>query len=390
MLFKVYVVACHDVQPDGIPTMLTLTQRLKIELMTDGMTVSSAARAALAGEDGSRPLTLAEYASTSGIALELEGQIWVNAPIADHNPNFVAATPHRLEHLDGKFLVRSGTQEVRARPVPVPAYHDQKNDDGEPFTNYAITHTDRVRISPIGGCSFVCTFCDLPFKMRYRKKTIKGLVDSVRRALDDGALPARHVLISGGVPTQEDWEWQNQAYGAVAAAFPDVEVDVMMVPVPGLLDVRRLHDLGIHGLSVNLEMYDLERARKIMPRKAKIPRQHWLEFIEDAARIFGPGRIRSLVLVGIEPPEETLQAVQALAERGCEPVLSPFRPDPATPMRDHPPPSVEMLTEVYERSVEITRRVGGRLGPRCLPCMHNTLTFPEDAVDDDGSAQPGW
>ncbi|MCP4546717.1 MAG: radical SAM protein [bacterium] len=368
--------------------MLNSTQRLKIQLMTNGMAVSTGARAALSREAESRPLTLAEYASTSGIALELEGQIWVNAPIADHNPNFVAATPHRLEHRADEFWVCSGRDEVRARPVPVPAFHDQENDDGEPFTDYAVTHTDRVRISPIGGCSFACAFCDLPFKMRYRRKTIKGLVDAVRRALADEVLPARHVLISGGVPAGEDWEWQNQAYGAVAEAFPDVDVDVMMVPVPGLLDARRLRDLGIHGLSLNLELYDLERARRIMPRKAGIPRQHWLDFIEDAVDVFGPGRIRSLVLVGIEPLEETLKAVQALAERGCEPVLSPFRPDPATPMRDHPPPSVEVLAEVYERSVEITRRAGARLGPRCLPCMHNTLTFPEDAVDD-GSAWPG-
>lgn len=225
--------------------------------------------------------------------------------------------------------------------------------------------------------------------MRYRRKTIEGLVGSVRRALDDEILPARHVLISGGVPREEDWEWEYRAYEAVAASFPEVAVEVMMVPVPGRLEARRLYDLGIHGLSLNLEMYDLQRARMIMPRKARIPRQHWLSFIEDAVDVFGSGRIRSLVLVGIEPPEETLKAVQALAERGCEPVLSPFRPDPATPMRDHPPPSVEMLAEVYERSVEITSRAGGRLGPRCLPCMHNTLTFPRDAVDDDGAGQPG-
>ncbi len=359
--------------------MLTPTQKLKVALMTDGMAVSPEARAVLAGESGTRPLTLADYASTSGIALELEGHIWVNAPFSDFNPNFVDQPPHRLEHDGDGFWVRSGDLEVRAGPLPVPAYHDQENERGERFTDYAITHTDRVRISPIQGCSFACKFCDLPFVKRYKQKAEEGLIGSVRRALEDQVLPAQHVLISGGVPKDSDWDWENRVYEAVAASFPGISVDVMMVPVPGQLDAQRLQDFGIHGLSINLEMMDSERARKIMPRKAKIPRQHWLDFIEGAVGIYGPGKVRSLLMVGIEPMDATLRAVQALAERGCEPVLSPFRPDPSTPMRDDRPPTAAALEEVYERSVEIVDRAGVKLGPRCIPCMHNTLTFPDDS-----------
>ncbi len=359
--------------------MLTPTQKLKIGLMTDGMTVSSAARAKLAGEDGLRPLTLADYASTSGIAMELEGEIWVNAPIADHNPNFVGDAPHRLEHENGGYLVRSGDLEVTAKPVPVPAYHDEKNERGEHYTDYAITHTDRVRISPIQGCSFACMFCDLAYKRRYQQMSMDGLIGSIQRALEDEVLRAKHVLISGGVPKEADWDWQNRLYEAIPAAFPKVPVDVMMVPIPGYLNAQRLYDFGIHYLSINLEMYDPDLARKIMPRKAKISRDVWLDWIEGAVKIFGPGRVRSLILVGLEPIEATLRGVEALAKRGCEPVLSPFRPDPSTPMRDQLPPTVEILAEVYQRSVEIAEREGVKLGPRCIPCMHNTLTFPDDS-----------
>ena len=84
-------------------------------------------------------------------------------------------------------------------------------------------------------------------------------------------------------------------------------------------------------------------------------------------------------MVGIEPMEATLQAVEELAMRGCEPVLSPFRPDPATPLRDESPPSATFLEEIYVRSVEIVERHNAKLGPRCIPCMHNTLTFPDES-----------
>ena len=200
---------------------------------------------------------------------------------------------------------------------------------------------------------------------------------SVRRALDDRVLPAHHVLISGGVPRDEDWGWQGEVYETIAAAFPQVHVDIMMVPVPGHFNAQRLYDSGIHGLSVNLELYDSELSRRIMPRKSALSRDVWFDFIEHAVDIFGQGRIRSLLMVGVEPMESTLAAVDELARRGCEPVLSPFRPDPATPMRDHAPPTVEFLDEVYCRAREIAARHDAKLGPRCIPCMHNTLTFPD-------------
>ncbi|HXO40254.1 MAG TPA: radical SAM protein, partial [Thermoanaerobaculia bacterium] len=259
--------------------MLTPVQRLKLALFTDGLAASDAARRELSAGEG-RPLTLADYASTSGISIELEGGIWVNAPIQDFNPNFVKTPPHRLELENGEFFVRSGDLRVRARPLPVPSYHDQLNRWGEPYRSLAITHTDRVRISPVEGCAIACQFCDLPYEFRYRTKSVDALVDSVDRAVRDPLLPARHVLISGGTPRKEDYAYVQEVYARVAAAFPELEVDVMMVPMPGLLDLEALHGMGIHGLSINMELFNEDLARRIMRPKARLGRAYWLEFIE--------------------------------------------------------------------------------------------------------------
>lgn len=62
--------------------MLTPVQRLKLALFTDGVVVTPEARRQISGEGKhGRPLTLADYASASGISMELDGRIWVNAPI---------------------------------------------------------------------------------------------------------------------------------------------------------------------------------------------------------------------------------------------------------------------------------------------------------------------
>ena len=183
--------------------MLTQEQRLKLHLLTDGLCVTPAARKELSGADGTRPLTMADYASTSGIALELEGDIWVNAPIRDFNPNFVGDSPHRLDSHNGGFVVHSDGLQIAARPIPVPAYATRTTTSGRPFVDCGMTHTDRVRISPIAGCIGGCRFCDLTVKHAYRKKDLDDLIETVAVALDDPVLPARHVLISGGTPRRD-------------------------------------------------------------------------------------------------------------------------------------------------------------------------------------------
>lgn len=349
----------------------------KFALMEKGVHIADDARTFLEEKLGNRPFTNADYASTSGISLILPGEVYVNAPTEEFNPNFVEAAPFVLRRVGDGLLLTGGGPELPVNFIPVSDYHDQKNEWGEAYTSYAFTHTDRVRISPVEGCAYTCKFCDLPYEFRYRTKRIDGLVDSVRHALRDPMQPASHVLISGGVPRGDDYAYLQESYRQVLTAFPDVPIDIMMVPAPGLLKLDELGSLGVNQLSINLELYGDDAAKRIMPRKAKQGRDSYLRFIELAVEKLGPGSVRSLLLAGIEPMEDTVKGVAALAERGCEPVLSPFRPDPKTPMSKAKPPTADEMREIYLRSAEVAARHGMRLGPRCIPCMHNTMTFPD-------------
>jgi len=145
---------------------------------------------------------------------------------------------------------------------------------------------------------------------------------------------------------------------------------------------QRLNDAGINLLSVNIEVFDPQRARSLIPNKnRRFGPQGYLDYIARAVGVLGVGRVQSLILFGaaIEPIENTLAGVRALAERGCIPVLSPFRPDPRTPMENDPPSTEAEMREVWERSVEICEVAGTGVkpGPRCVPCQHNTVTFSD-------------
>jgi hypothetical protein len=366
---------------------LTAAQTMKFALFFGGIKVTANAESLVMRPYGNRPLTLADYASTSGISLMLDGDVWVNAPISAHNPNMVFDPRHELRAEDERLYVRdldSGV-EIAARFVPVPAYHDQRNEDGELFTDYVHTHTDRARIAPIRGCAMRCHFCDIPyeFKGRYFRKPIARLLDAATQAINDPVQPAMHLLISGGTPGRRDYAYLREVYRSVITAFKEFGTDIMMAPIPELIDLEELSECGVNELSLNIEIWDLERARQIMPEKYRMGRSSYLDFIAASVDRLGRGRVRSILMVGLEEPESTLAGVEALAKVGCVPVLSPFRPDPITDLANLPPPSVDDMISIFLEATEITSRYGIKLGPRCIPCSHNTMTLT-DGSDDYG------
>lgn len=368
---------------------LTEAERLKFHLLQSGIQITAEAAEYIRSHNGDRPLTPADYPSTSGIVLVLEGDVWVNAPIEEYNPNFVSNSIFQLcVDSEGLWVDGDGFSS-RAKFWMPPQFHGQTNSEGIAYSSLGFTHTDRVRISPISGCAFTCKFCDIPYEFRYRANDVNRLIELVQVALADPLQPASHVLISGGTPRPEHYGYMRALYELAAAQFPDVPIDIMMVPVGDVMDPLWLDEIGINEISVNLEVWSDDLARRLMPRKHKEGRTHYLEYLANAASVLGGHRVRSMFMLGIEPLESTLEGITEIASRGCTPVLSPFRPDPATPMRDWTVPSAEFMLDAYLAAREITQHYGVALGPSCVPCTHNTLTLPSTHRNGDAEIHHG-
>ena len=123
----------------------TPEELLKFRLLADGIRVHESARTAWRERfDG--PLTLAEYATTSGVSLVIAGDLYVNAPLA----TAIANDAPLLRFVDDTFVIDDGTL-TTVGVIPVPAFHtatltDTTTGIAQPVTNYGVTHTDRVRI----------------------------------------------------------------------------------------------------------------------------------------------------------------------------------------------------------------------------------------------------
>ncbi len=358
-------------------TTLSVAQRLKFQLLAEGIEISRPARQALREATRHSDLTPADYASTTGLILQLDDDVWVNAPINDYNPNFVSGSRFVLDHgADGLCVHGAGLSSL-ARFWPPPRYHGHAERFG-PLNNFVVTHGDRARLSPVRGCAMTCTFCNIPYDDPidvYGTKPIDALLEAARIAVSDERQPAHHMLISGGTPKRPDFDFMQELYRRVLLEFPGIPVDIMMVPLPGLFDLPLLDKLGLNEISINIEVFSEASAKQVMRNKYNQGLTFYLDFIEHAAEVLGRGRVRSMLMVGLEPMEMTLAGVAAIAERGGVPVLSPFRPDPATPLRDRKPSSAAELEQIYLRAADVAARHGAALGPDCPPCTHNTLSF---------------
>lgn len=354
---------------------LTPAEQLKFLVLAEGVHVTEPAAAHLAEVSGHRSWSPNDYASTSGVILRLEDDVWLNAPIRQNNPNFVETPVSHLDFGAGQLALSNGALLSAAWFWPPPAYHEHSGTNGKPYNYYVYTHGDRVRLAPMQGCGMVCKFCNIPYEDRYGTKPLSAMIEGIEVALDDPIQPAHHLLISGGTPKPQDFEFLRSVYREILRRFTHIDVDIMMVPADGLIDVQELADHGVNELSINIEIANEDTARSLMRQKLQHGLDHYLEFISHASEILGEGRVRSMLMVGLEPVDSTLRGVKLICDAGGVPVLSPFRPDPATPMADRRPPSGPEMLEAFRGAEELVAEAGKRLGPDCPPCTHNTITL---------------
>lgn len=363
-------------------------ERVKTAALATGVRVDTAVLDALGGNDA---LTIHEYATTGGITLELQDEVLVNAPFDEP---YCPRSPLELSFLDEELVVAlDGEDPLRVeRVLPLPGYLSATDAEGRLVRDTTMSHADRIRVSPIEGCAYNCSFCDLA-ALKYRLRPVEQILQGIDVALADTTLPPRHLLLSGGSPGMAEKQQRyfetvcHEVVRHIRAAtrdFPEpFDVDVMMSARPdGPEFVERIVEAGAASFSFNVELYSDEGARRHIPLKHKRARPHLEATIARAVELLGrdSGRVRSLIIPGLEPIEATLEGVEWLASLGCHPVLSPFRPARGTQLAARAPVSADDLATVLAESRRIVARHGVALGPRCAPCQHNTLSFPWDVT----------
>lgn len=362
---------------------------LKLRLMKQGAIFTPAARGIMCHSRFGQ-ITFLDYATTGGIVAVLDDRVYVNIPVK------IQGTPFSVDVFENELILKYNNKAMKAvfRIIPVPQYalDVTRLSDDTPVRELVMTHADRVRISPVHGCGYHCSFCTS--NAAYYNEISCGQLDQAFNiALNDPYNKPCHVLISGGTPKEDadSYAWLNHIYHYFPQNYSQYDFDVMLSPRGMRPDktsaedygefLRFLHDeCGVKMLSVNLELYNDELRERFIPDKAAMGKDNYYRFIRKAVEIFGEKCIRSSLVVGLDTEEDTLKGVRELLDCGCMPVLSAFIPASGTDMANYPAPDVEFLMETVRKADAMAREAKLQLGPLCRPCTHNSITVEEGVV----------
>lgn len=355
---------------------------LKFELLANGAKITKEANDHLL--NFKKPIRTRSGAS-GGLDIILPGKIHVNVPIKE---NFVTTSHLRIDYLDNNFVIeREDGILSQVELQATPHYYNLNTVDGIPMVNIGqMCSGDRFCYGMTGPyCRFWkkedrCRFCSIGLNKAddFSQKKIDQLIEVLRLAVDDPNLPAKHILVGGGTPDGDDM-------GAILASKVCLEIKkriniscYVMISAP-LKDeyIKLLHDSGADELGMNIEFYSDEAWAKYIPGKKKyIGKKRYFEALDYSVKVFGPINTRSILVVGLENPDFSIEGAVKLASLGIMPILSPFRPLTGTYLENSI--GFDYLTN-WNIFNEINSRISTYnipVGPTCIPCQNNVLALP--------------
>lgn len=314
----------------------------------------------------------------SAVDLKIFDSLYVNCP---RNLKFSSFTPWRIDIKDQKKLFLY-FYDYEISPVTFDLedrYCHYTTPSNIPFSRICFWATDRLRIHHNLSCCLKqrgegCRFCEI------QPEQSKLEFDEVFQVIDfylEKANTFKHFLIGGGSEPRSIEPENILKIVKHIREKSEKKIYVMSLPPQDLQVLKDYYEAGVTEIGFNIELFDPQMAARYMPGKSKLPRQEYILALKEATRFWGTnGKVRSLIIVGLEPEASLLNGIQKLCEIGVMPILSVYRPIPGTDTENIVPPSNRYLRELYKKSFDICQKYSLHLGPDCPACQNNTLSLP--------------
>ncbi len=242
--------------------------------------------------------------------------------------------------------------------------------------------TDRLRIKIVHGCEQKniaqgCKFCDIPMSKRmYTEEQIIEALNHFKHL----NIPINHLLIGGGSRIDDEcWITITHICNHLKQDdyYKNMSISLMSILPPEnvLFDLK---NAGISEVAFNVEIANENIAQKLMPGKRKNGKDAYYYILKKSVDIFGVGKVRSALLVGIDTKEELYNEILTLAQLNVIPCLSAIRILPNTELTNYNPPDNKYLLEIYLCATNLLKNADGQiheLGPLCKNCRNNMLVL---------------
>ncbi|MGQ7843253.1 MSMEG_0568 family radical SAM protein [Granulosicoccus sp. 3-233] len=271
---------------------------------------------------------------------------------------------------DGSSIVEKDGRRVGTVSFPVnPRFYDLETADGIPYRQIALLHgTDVLATTILQTCiryesrRKTCRFCSIGQSLAAGRtlahKTPEQLAEVAKAAVElDGV---KHMVMTTGTPNRTDRGAAVLAESAAAVkAAVDLPIQAQCEPPDDDAWFQRLRDSGVDALGMHMEAVNPTVRDAIMPGKAEVSVQRYLQAFEAAVPVFGHGQVSSYILAGLgDSAEDILTMSRTLIDIGVYPFVVPFVPIAGTPLEDHPAPRPEFMHEILQPLGDMLARAG--------------------------------
>ena len=260
----------------------------------------------------------------------------------------------------GATLLRCGERVARVTFPRTPRFYSRSTADGIPYSQLATLHSDDVLATTVlqhcvryGNRATSCQFCAIGQSLKagttVAKKTPAQLAEVAQAAVElDGV---RHMVLTTGTPPTSDRGAQvlSECAAAISAAVT-LPLQAQCEPPDDFDWFQRLHDAGVATLGMHLEAVSERVRRRIMPGKAEVHVERYMEAFAAAVAVFGRGQVTTFILAGLGDSLAEIEAISArLVGLGVYPFVVPFVPIAGTPLEHHQTPNPAFMDEVLAR-----------------------------------------
>lgn len=339
-------------------------RRFKTAILNQGVYLSEMCLKELQKEGGPN------YEMFYALDLTIDNMICINAP---YMVAFSELSPFEIDFVDREYILKYYDKKiahVNVRTADINANKITKS--GLPY--YAISYmgVDRLRIHVRSGCFFKnkhigCKFCGIDSGSSHSITDIKEVLDTYKKVPE-----IQHFLVGGGAfNPSDDFRKVIQIVKYIKKTF-EKNIYLMSIPPVDCSILFDLKEAGVTEVAFNLEIFDRDLAKKIMPGKGNSPFERYDKAFHTAIDIWGKnGNVRSALILGLEPKESTIQGIEYLCRIGVSPILSLFKPDGN--LEDYFAPSSDEVLYIWETAEKICRQYHVPLGPSCHYCEDNVL-----------------
>src|SRR5712691_516344 len=254
-----------------------------------------------------------------------------------------------------------------------PRFYDRTTADGVPYWKIAVLHgRDVLATTVLQTCiryqsrSKTCRFCaigqSLAAGRTIERKTPDQLAEVAKAAVElDGVT---HMVMTTGTPPGEDRGAAILADSAAAVkAAVELPIQGQCEPPDENIWFARMKDAGIDALGMHLEVVTADLRAQIMPGKAQVSIERYLDAFAAAVPVFGRGQVSTYILAGLGDTKEAILATcERLIALGVYPFVVPFVPISGTPLESHPAPSPAFMHEILQPLATMLR-TGGLQAP---------------------------